>query len=208
VCDPKALEMVGRDVTVAEVMAVVLRDRAYYASSRGGLTLSGGEPLFQPEFAERLLYDAKTEELHCAVETAGHAEWDVLARLAPLVDLWLFDYKETDPALHLKYTGVPRAGIVENLKRLHAAGAKIVLRCPMIPGHNARLSHLDGIVALARELPKLLGVELLPYYDLWRAKLARLGMESRLPASVKPPDRKTVDGWLDYLRQRGVKASA
>jgi len=83
-------------------------------------------------------------------------------------------------------------------------GAKIQLRCPLIPGHNARREHLDGIVALARSMPKIESVELLPYYDLWRAKLDRFGLKTELPESVKPPDRRTVDGWKDYLRTRGV----
>ena len=204
-CDPKALEMVGRDATVDEVLAVVLRDREYYAASGGGMTLSGGDPLFQPEFAESLLYDAKVQELHCSVETAGIAEWSVFQRLLPLVDLWLYDFKETDPKLHAKFTGFGNAPILANLRRLHGEGAKILLRCPMIPQHNARKEHLDGIVALARKLPKLEGVELLPYYDLWRAKLKRFGLASTLPESVKPPDRATVNSWIDYLRQRGVR---
>lgn len=205
VCDPRALEMVGRDATVDEVMAVVMRDQAYYESSGGGLTLSGGEPLMQPEFAEGLLYHAKVQGLHCCVETSGYAEWSVLERIAPLVDLWLYDYKETDPLLHVKFTSVPRAAIVENLRRLHENNAKIRLRCPMIPQYNARPSHLDGIVALCRNSPNLEGVEILPYYDLWRAKLKRLGMESRLPESVRPPDRRTVESWTSHLRERGVR---
>jgi pyruvate formate lyase activating enzyme len=204
-CDPKALEMVGRDATVADVLAVVLRDRQYYQESGGGLTLSGGEPLAQAAFAEALLCDAKFHELHCCVETSGYGPWGDFERLRPLVDLWLFDFKETDPRLHLKYTGVAQTPILANLKRLHAAGAKILLRCPMIPEHNARREHLDGIVAISRELPKLEGVELLPYYDLWRAKLNRMGLVSRLPQSVQPPDRDTVRAWIDYLRQRDVR---
>jgi len=74
----------------------------------------------------------------------------------------------------------------------------------MIPQFNARDDHLDGIVALSRELPKLVGVELLPYFGLWRAKLERFGLESRLPESVKPPDRETLRSWNDYLRGKGV----
>lgn len=208
VCDAKALEMVGRNVGVAEVLAVVLRDRDYYAASGGGMTLSGGEPLAQPDFAEALLHAAKAESLHCCVETSGMAEWSVLKRLLGAVDLWLYDYKETDPHLHAKFTGFGNAPILANLHALHRADAKIVLRCPMIPEHNARQQHLDGIAALARQLPKLEGVELLPYYDLWRAKLTRFGLTSPLPESVKPPDRATVQSWHDYLRQRGVRLVA
>lgn len=176
VCDPKALEMVGRDVTVNDVMDVVLRDRDYYAQSGGGLTLSGGDPLFQPEFAEDLLHAAKNQGLHCCVETSGYAAWPALERLTSAVDLWLFDYKETDPDLHRKFTGRENETILERLRQLHATGAKILLRCPMIPGYTARQQHLDGIIALTRQLPHLLGVELLPYYDLWRPKLKRFGL--------------------------------
>jgi pyruvate-formate lyase-activating enzyme len=101
--------------------------------------------------------------------------------------------------------GVSNSLILLNLRRLHAAGATVLLRCPMIPGYNARSGHLDGIVDLARELPQLQGVELLAYYDLWRAKLERFGLKSELPESVKPPSRGTVDSWNEYLRKRGVR---
>jgi pyruvate formate lyase activating enzyme len=204
-CDPKALEIVGRDRTADEVLTVVLRDRKYYASSGGGLTLSGGDPLFQPEFVGELLYAARVHDVHCCLETAGYAEWSVLEPLLPMVDLWLYDLKETDPERHVKFTSVSNRSILENLEKLHDAGAKIILRCPMIPQHNARPGHLDGIVAVSRRLPRLLGVELLPYYDLWRAKLRRFGLTSHLPESVKPPDRATVDSWNDYLRRCGVR---
>jgi hypothetical protein len=95
--------------------------------------------------------------------------------------------------------------ILANLRQLHDAGAKIIVRCPLIPQHNARPEHLDGIVALSRQLPRLEGVELLPYYDLWRAKLARFGLASSLPETVQPPDRDTVNGWNAYLRRHGVR---
>lgn len=204
VCDAKALEIVGRDMSVDDVLDVVLRDRDYYTASGGGITLSGGDPVYQHDFAESLLRATKRHAIHCCVETSGYAPRDVLDRLQPLVDLWLYDFKETDPRKHVKYTRVGNAPILANLRRLHAAGAKILLRCPMIPQYNARRGHLDGIVALARELPNIQGVEILPYYDLWRAKLKRFGLVSRLPASVKPPDTETVDSWKDYLSQRGI----
>ena len=204
VCAPKALEMVGRDATADEVLEIVLRDRDYYTQSGGGLTLSGGEPVLQPDFAEALLNSAKNHGLHCCIETSGYAGWHVFEQLRPFVDLWLFDYKETDSNLHHQFTGRENETILERLRQLYATGAKILLRCPMIPGYNARREHLDGIIALARQLPKLHGVELLPYYDLWRGKLKRLGLTTALPDSVKPPDGPTVKSWNDYLRQHGV----
>jgi pyruvate formate lyase activating enzyme len=204
-CAPQALELVGREAGVDEILQVVLRDRDYYQASGGGLTLSGGEPLLQPQFAAALLRAAKDRQLHCCVETSGYALWGALHGLLPLVDLWLYDYKETDPRLHEQYVGKPNSLILENLQRLHDSGARILLRCPLIPELTARREHLDGIVVLARRLPKLEGVELLPYYDLWRAKLARFGLEPKLPDSVKPPPRATVEAWKDHLRQRGVR---
>jgi pyruvate formate lyase activating enzyme len=203
-CDPQALEMVGREMGVDEVLDVVGRDSAYYRASGGGLSLSGGEPLFQSRFAEALLRGAKAQGLHCCVETSGYALWTSVRRLVPLVDLWLFDCKETDSRLHQKFTGKTNELIRDNLRRLHDAGAKILLRCPMIPQHNARREHLDGIADLARSLPKIVGVQLLPYHDLWRSKLDRFGLQTDFPRSVKPPDASTMKGWRDYLRSRGV----
>jgi pyruvate formate lyase activating enzyme len=205
VCDPGALERVGREMTVADVLQVVLRDRDYYDASGGGLTLSGGDPLFQPAFAEALLHAAKSQRMHCCVETSGYALWGAMRGLLPLVDLWLYDFKETDSRLHEQFTGKPNALILANLRQLHAEGARIQLRCPLVPQHNARREHLDGIVALVRELPNLEGVELLPYYDLWRAKLVRFGLESALPASVKPPAHEVMEEWKAHLRRHGVR---
>jgi glycyl-radical enzyme activating protein len=205
VCDPRALELVGREMTVEDVLQTVIRDRAYYDASGGGLTLSGGDPVFRPAFAEALLRAAKAQRLHCCVETSGYALWGALRGIVPLVDLWLYDFKETDSRRHEQFTGKPNGLILANLRQLHAAGARIQLRCPVIPQHNARREHLDGIVALARELPNLEGVELLPYYDLWRAKLVRFGLESAFPAAVKPPAREMMEEWKDHLRKHGVR---
>lgn len=203
-CDPKALELVGRDMSVAQVMAVVGRDQSYYAESGGGVTLSGGEPLMQPDFAEALLATAKSEGFHTCIETSASARWSVFEQLRSFVDLWLFDIKETDPRRHIEYTGVPISLILANLKRLHKTGAAIRLRCPMVPQHNARRDHLHAIADLAKRYSGLQGVELLPYYDLWRAKLDRFGLKSRLPETVKPPSHETLKRWKDELRARGV----
>jgi pyruvate formate lyase activating enzyme len=204
-CDVRALEMVGRDVTVDDVMAVVLRDREYYQSSGGGITLSGGEPLFQPRFARALLVAAKAAGLHTVVETSGFAPWEVFQDVLPAVDLFLYDYKETDSALHEAFTGEPNALILANLRKLHDHGGRILLRCPMIPEFNARKEHLDGIARTASGLSRLRGVELLAYHRLGRAKLQRFGFRPSMPESVKPPEPSTVRGWYAYLTNKGVK---
>lgn len=205
-CDPGAIEVIGREVTVDEVMEVVLRDRDYYQATGGGMTLSGGEPLFQPEFCGELLREAhRGFGIHTTVETSGYAEWSVIEPLVPVVSLWLYDIKETDDERHARFTGVGLSKILENLRRLHDAGAEILIRCPVIPEHNAGEDHLSALADLANSLPRIRGVELLPYFDLWRAKLPRLGLADRLPATVKPPEAATVEGWNDFLRKRGVR---
>jgi pyruvate formate lyase activating enzyme len=221
-CVSDALEMVGRDLSVAEVLREVLEDRAFYGPSGGGLTLSGGEPMLQFDFTAALLRAAKEQGLHCCLETSGFAPRGHFEALLGLVDLFLYDYKETDPERHIDYTGVPNDLILENLRGLHAWGAKIALRCPIIPGCNDREDHFAGIAVLAREMPKLEGIELVPFHPLGRGKVERLGMAvsdadagqrgqtprgdwrgSALAASL--PDRATLDRWVGWFAARGIR---
>jgi len=207
-CAPQAFQMLGHDATAAEVLEVVERDRAYYEASGGGVTFTGGEPTFQPEFLEALLKASKQARLHTAIETSGFAAWPVFEKLLPHTDLFLWDYKETDSALHKAFIGQPNEMILANLSKLHDAGARIRLRCPMIPEYNARREHLEGLARTALSLPRLEGVELLPYHRLGRAKLNRFGLPVRFPEAVKPPDPATLQGWLELLRSRKVPAVA
>jgi pyruvate formate lyase activating enzyme len=204
-CDAGALEMVGRGASVDSIMEVVLRDKAYYVESKGGLTISGGDPLFQPQFTLALATAAKREGLHVTLETSGFCKWQELEPLAAVVDLFFYDYKETSPALHKSFTGVSPDTIIANLANLHGRGANIVLRCPMIPEFNARREHLDGIAATAKRLPKIRAVELLPYHRLGRSKLERFGLATRMPGSVEPPEFETVEGWVNHVGSQGVR---
>lgn len=183
-------------------MAVVLRDRLYYADSGGGLTLSGGEPLLQPAFSRALLAAAKAEGLHTAVETSGFGSWNTVDALRPVTDLFLFDVKETDPARHLAVTGVPVAPIYDNLRRLSAAGATIVLRLPMIPGYNDRADHFEAVAALAHSLSDLPPVDLLPYHRLGKGKRASLGMPEHDIAL--PPSPAQVEAWKAQFAAAGL----
>ena len=202
-CYAGAIEIVGRDVTVDEVLELVLRDQAFYESSGGGLTLSGGEPLLQPAFCATLLRQAKQVALHCCVETSGHCEPDALKAIAPYVDLFLFDWKESDPARHAQYCGVDSERILANLRALHDAGRPIRLRCPIIPGFNDRSDHLDGIVALARSLPHLKGVELLPYHCLGESKIQRFGLGDLCRRSGIAVEPEVLPRWNEVLESHG-----
>jgi pyruvate formate lyase activating enzyme len=195
---------VGRRVTVEEVMREVLEDRVFYAASGGGLTLSGGEPTAQINFAVALLEAAKKEGLHCCMDTSGFTSWANFERLLPWVDLFLFDYKESDPQLHLDYTGRPNDAILRNLKALHDRGAAIQLQCPIIPGYNQREEHLRAIADLAEWLPGITGVMLLPYHQLGTEKLKRLGMPEG-DNSLSAPGQVELARWTGLLRERGVR---
>ena len=203
-CFAGALEVVGRDVTVEDVLEVVLRDRPFYESSMGGITLSGGEPLLQAAFSKALLQQAKQAGLHCCVETCGQYEYDRLEAVAPYVDLFLYDWKESDPARHLDYCGASNERILANLRALHDAGRKIRLRCPIIPGFNDRSGHFQGIAALAQSLPNLEGVELLPYHRLGESKIRRFGLDHEAMLRVKAVDPDSLPRWTEFLRRRGL----
>lgn len=185
-CYAGAIELIGREMSVEQVMADVERDRPFYETSGGGMTLSGGEPLFQFDFTRALLQEAKRRELHTCVETCGFAPFEQIEQLMPFVDLFLYDYKETDPERHREYTGVPREVIVENLIRLDRLGAKIILRCPIVPGLNARDDHFAGIAALANRFDNIREIHLMPYHPLGKSKSERIGKTAPLDEAAFP----------------------
>lgn len=202
-CYAGALEVIGREVSAGEVVREAMRDEAFYRTSGGGLTLSGGEPLAQIEFAEAILIGARAAELHCAVETSGYVEFERFRRLMPLVDLFLYDIKETDEKRHLAYTGMPAGLGVENLRALHELGAAILVRLPIVPGLNDREEHFAGVAELVKSLPRLLGVEVMPYHPMGAGKHARMGINAAMEP-VAMPDDATVQGWRRKLRELGV----
>ncbi len=204
-CDTHALEFVGRKLTVQEVMNEVCQDRAFYRTSGGGLTVSGGEPLSQIDFTAALLVAAREEGIHRCVETSGFSSWNCLERLLGLVDLFLFDFKETDPKRHREFTGQANDIILKNLRALHEAGANIQIQCPIVPGFNEREDHFAAIAALARSLPNVTGVQLLGYHPLGKSKLDRFGLSPAVRTPIEPLSRERLEHWSEWLRERGVR---
>ena len=203
-CYSGGLERVGQEMSVEAVLAEVLKDQPFYRTSGGGLTLSGGEPMQQFDFTRALLLAAKEAGLHTCLETSGCSSRERYLEIAPLVDLFLFDVKETDPELHRQFTGVSNQAIRSNLLALDQSGARLILRCPLIPGLNDRPEHFAGICELANQLKNVVEIHILPYHPLGTSKSQRLGKAPAL-LGVTAPDATQVSGWLAAVQaQTGI----
>jgi pyruvate formate lyase activating enzyme len=193
VCYAGARELVGREVSVPDVMAEIERDLPFYDQSGGGITISGGEPLFQPAFLHDLLRACKARRVHTALDTCGFATWGVLDSIRAYVDLFLYDLKLMDDARHREYTGVSNEPVLRNLSRLSEKGHQIVLRVPLIPGINDDEGNLRQIATFAAGLPLLKRVDLLPYHRIGRDKYRRLGKDCRMPEVDPPTDERVME---------------
>lgn len=151
-CNAGALEVKGRTVTAGSLVDRAIRVRAFYDASGGGVTVTGGEPLMQPSFTSALCRLLQAEGIHVAVETTGFAPWESLAEIAKSVDLFLYDVKHADDGLHRRDTGVSNQRILENLGRLAARGADVIVRVPCIPGRNASPETIGHIADTVRRL--------------------------------------------------------
>lgn len=202
VCPSNALKIIGKEQTVDEVMNIVMRDNAYYKDSNGGMTISGGEPLSRIDFTLELLEAAKENGIHTCVDTSGFAPRDHYKRILGVTDIFLYDYKATEPEKHKELTGVSNGIILENLDYLYNSGANIIVRCPMVKGINDTEAHIQGIADIYHKYPNLLGVELMAYHNMGQDKAARIG---RRPDMEPLPntDEVTKEEWLSKLRLLG-----
>lgn len=180
-------ETVGWRTTPEKVVEEVLRDKAFYDASGGGITLSGGEALAQPDFCGEILRLSKAAGMHTAIETSGYAPLRVIQAVEPFIDLWLYDIKLLDPANCMKYTARPLASVLENLRHLNAAKRRIVMRCPMIPGVNDGDAEVRARGALADELDAVEAIDVLPYVPYGIDKARRLGLKV-YEAPQPPPE--------------------
>ncbi len=203
-CLVEAREKAGEERSVDDVMEILERDRAYYENSGGGVTITGGEPLAQPEFAAALLSACQREGLHTAVETSGFAEWGAVADVVRYADLLYYDLKHSDPRSHQEGTGRTNGLILRNLSRLREAFAgELVVRVPYIPGFNDDPAVLGKLLELARRVPDLRRVEILPYHRLGLTKYAALGRTCAV-ADLPPVDKGSLVPLRELGRRHGV----
>jgi pyruvate formate lyase activating enzyme len=179
ICPVHATAWSGGQRAAGEVVREVLRDAAFYEDG-GGLTLTGGEPLLQPAFAEALLRLAKAERLSTAIETTGNAPWEAIESIYAYVGLWLVDLKQMDSQEHRKWTGIGNELILSNLRKLAALGAPICVRLPLIPGVNASEDNLRRTAEFVAQLgSSVRSLDLLPFHKLARAKYQALDRDSK-----------------------------
>lgn len=175
-----------RSLSVAELVAEAEKDRMFMDESGGGVTFSGGEPLYQSEFLAAALKACRAVEMHTTVDTSGYAEAQVIERMMAWTDLFLFDLKFIDDEAHRTFTGKPNRLILDNLRMLDDAGADVWIRFPVITGITDTEERLDAMEEHLRSLKHVRMLSLLPYHEAGRGKYHRLGMKDRMQ-ETKPP---------------------
>ena len=190
VCPSEARVLCGREMGVEELFSEIERDRTFYAASGGGVTFSGGECMLKVGFLTKILNKCKENLIHTAVDTAGCVPFSSFLQVLPHTDLFLYDIKLADPEKHRRYTGVDNRPILENYARLHAQGARILCRIPVIAGVNDTEEEMRAIRAFldAQGYPE--AVELLPYHAMGCRKSEALG---RVPARFAPPTPERME---------------
>ena len=196
---------VGRDVTVLEVLEEAVKDRVYYRRSGGGLTLSGGESLCQPEFATALLRGAKAAGLNTAIESTACAPIDTIRGLLPFLDCYLMDIKHMEPKKHEEFTGRENTLILENAKILAKEAKKLVIRVPVIPTFNDTKEEIAAIAKYTSEIMPGGEINLLPYHRLGQDKYKGLGREYLLEG-ITPPTDEHMKELLDVALSYNLKA--
>lgn len=198
-------KVIGQDVTVAEVMANVLKDMPHYRRSGGGLTLSGGESLLQPDFASALLIAAQDAGINTALESTGFASFETIeSKILPWLDLFLMDIKHVSSAKHKLFTGQPNERILENARKIANTGQHLIIRVPVIPTFNDTAKEILQIAQFARSLKGVKELHLLPYHRLGEDKYKGLDRNYLLSHAL-PPDEEQMEDLRQVAAATGLQ---
>lgn len=196
-CLKGALSFYGSKMTVEELLPLLLEDKDFYDNSNGGVTLSGGECLTQPDFCEALLKKLKAQNIHTAVDTCGLVTKDVLDKVMPYTDIFLYDLKAYDEDIHIKGTGQSNRIILENLKYLDSCGKPVEIRIPYVPQYNS--DQIEKIAEFLKTLNNITKVRVLPYHNFAGGKYEALGMKNTLPLTLPTSDE--IDNAEQYFKK-------
>ncbi|MGC8746792.1 MAG: glycyl-radical enzyme activating protein [Candidatus Saccharicenans sp.] len=204
-CPREAIQIVGWESEVDEIIKEIEKDIVFFDQSGGGVTLTGGEPLFQPQFAEALIDRLHARGIHVALDTSGYAKEDTFLKIASKSDLVLFDIKIMDEAKHRKFTGVSNSLILKNLKAINRNGeTPIWIRFPLIPGVNDDPENLAQMANFLLELSQVKMINVLPYHKGGVEKFHRLGKDSEFSV-YEPPSQEKIDSVIGFFREKGFK---
>jgi pyruvate formate lyase activating enzyme len=200
-CLGGALKLYGKEMTVEELLPLLLEDREFYEQSGGGVTLSGGECLLQADFCAALLRELKKEGIRTAVDTCGAVPRSALEKVLPYADVFLYDVKAVNEQTHIRCTGGSNRKILENLAFLDACSAKLEVRIPYVPAYND--GELEAIAELLQTLRNLTGVRVLAYHNYAGSKYESLGLENHLPEKL--PTKAELAVAQDRLEAVGLR---
>lgn len=192
----------GRDYTVSELMEEILKDKVFYEKSRGGVTLTGGEPFLQHEFISLLCRELKMENIHIAAETAGHIGRNIFEKLTDLIDFIYIDFKHYHPQSHIDETGISNSLIIENIIGLSESRKDFVVRIPVVPGFNDSSLDAENFASVLNAM-KVEFVELLPFHQLGENKYKYANREYRY-AGMPGMSTDDISDYKKILTQAGI----
>ena len=205
ICPSKALFVAGQEKSISEIVLEIEKDMPYYQMSKGGVTLTGGEPFAQePELLD-LILEIKKRGIHVSAETSLHIAWEVLEKYVDLVDLFLADLKHTDNNKFMKYTGGNAVLVMENFRKLDDTGRKFIVRVPVIPGFNYSSAELKAIIDFSSELRNASEINFIPFHALAKEKYIMLGMDYKY-GNHKNIEKNDLIPFTEYAEEKGLIA--
>jgi pyruvate formate lyase activating enzyme len=196
--------IVGEETDVAHVMDEILKDWVYYRRSGGGVTLSGGEALFQPDFALAILRACKARGINTAIETTGFADFSVIERVLPYLDLVMYDIKHISDAKHKEFTGQSNSLILENVIKIGQRGANLIIRVPVVPTFNDTEDEIREIAAFSAKIPSVNQLHLLPYHRLGESKYQGLKRDYYF-SKIEPLNAEDMERLLAAAQTSGLR---
>ena len=201
ICFSEAIQIVGRYMQVKALMEEIKKDIRIYKHSAGGVTFSGGEPLFFPDYLKAIARDCKNEDINVAVDTCGHVEWQNIETVLPYIDLFLWDIKHMDADTHKRLTGVTNSLILSNIQSVSNRGVPLYIRFPLIPGYTDSEENIRSLCEFVGRLQSVVEVDLLPVHHLGKARYKSLGRDYPLgdieliPEEVLEEEKAVVESY-------------
>lgn len=206
ICPKGAIELTGKYMSVEEAVDECVKDELFYQNSGGGVTLSGGEPLYQPEFTLNLLKACKESALNTAIDTSGFANWNVIEKALPYIDLVLYDIKHLDPEMHQSATGGSNEVILDNLQKIVKSDKpRVWIRIPVIPNFNDSETYIEKLAETLVGMPAE-KISLLGYHEWGKPKYASLGRDYPLNGCVPPAEEK-LERLKDIMQSKGLQVT-